>query len=204
MIAFCVNTANKATDNAVDKTINGNEENKEIIDVKEFSDKVSDNSFSAPLQQIILKLSGDGKDEFDETKGNLLEKLFDKAYKDDKVVKEIIDAKACGFWKLLTALTKKGVVLLIRDLKIGKNRCLYVKNRMYVLENKSLQLFLLQQYHNPLIHSHLGIKLCIRRYKRDISDLTWPNTANSTHLTAQCVDRPKHILFKSKVSSTCY
>ena len=31
----------------------------------------------------------------------------------------------------------------MEDLKIGKNRCFYVKNRMYVSENRPLQLFLL-------------------------------------------------------------
>ena len=43
------------------------------------------------------------------------------------------------------------------DLKI-KSKQFYVKNKMYVLENKSLQLVLLQQHHNPPIHSHPGYK----------------------------------------------
>ena len=101
---------NKAIDNAVDKdvdkTVEGNEENKEIIDVKEFSDKFSDHFFSTSLQQIISAPIGDGEDENDKTK-KLLEDLFKKAYKDNKVVKKIIDAKACNLQKLPTALTKK-------------------------------------------------------------------------------------------------
>ena len=48
-VAFCVNITNEAIDNVIDKTVNGNEENKEIIDVKEFSDKFSDYPFSTPL-----------------------------------------------------------------------------------------------------------------------------------------------------------
>ena len=74
--------------------------------------------------------------------GKPLEELFNKAYKDDKVIKEIIDVKARSLRKLPTALIKKSIVLSIGDLKI-KSEQLYMKNRMYVLENKPLQLFLL-------------------------------------------------------------
>ena len=157
-IIFYVNTANKAINNAVDKIVDANKENKEIINVKEFSNKFSDYSFSTPLQQIIPISIGDGEGEIDKTKRKLLEGLFDKTYKNDKVVKEIIDAKTHDLWKLPTALTKKNIVLSIRDFKIGENRRLYVKNKIYIPENKLLQLFLLQQYHNPLIHSHPGYK----------------------------------------------
>ena len=104
-VAFCVNTGdktiNKVINNAVDKganeTVKGNEKNKRIINVKEFSNKFSktNNFFSTSLQQIIPKSSRDGKGEIDET-GKLLKKLFKKVYKDNKVVKEIMDAKARG------------------------------------------------------------------------------------------------------------
>ena len=126
-VAFCVNTADEAIDKAIDETIDkgvnetvdGNEENKEIIDVKKIFNKFSetDNHFSTPLQQIISTPIGDRKGEIDKT-GKSLEKLFDKAYEDNEVVKKIIDAKACGLRKLLTALTKKGIVLSMEDLKI--------------------------------------------------------------------------------------
>ena len=85
-----------AIDKGVNKTVEGNEENEEIINVKNFFNKFSDNSFFTPLQQIILKRSRDEKDELDEM-GKFLEKLFDKTYKDNKVVKEIINTKTCGF-----------------------------------------------------------------------------------------------------------
>ena len=118
VVTFCVNTANKtinkaindAVDKDVDETIKGNEENKEnekIIDVNEFSDEFSDHFFFTPLQQIISAFIRDGESEIDETKRELLEKLFKKAYKDDEVVKEIMDVKAHGLQKLPTALTKK-------------------------------------------------------------------------------------------------
>ena len=141
-IAFCVNTADEAINKAIDKdvneTVDGNEENKEIINIEEFSDEFSetDNLFSTLLQQIISISIGDKEGEIDKT-GKSLEELFDKVYKDNKVVKEIINVKARGFRKLLTALTKKGIVLSMRDLKI-KSEQLYVKNRMYVPENKLL------------------------------------------------------------------
>ena len=78
-------------------------------------------------------------------------------WQDNNIVKDFIDAKACGLRKLPTALIKKDIVLSIGDLKI-ENKRLYVKNRMYLPENKVLQLHLLQQHHNPLIHEHPGYK----------------------------------------------
>ena len=130
-VTFCVNIAiNKSVDDeGVDAIVDANEENKEIIDVKEFFDEFSDHFFSNLLQQIIPKPSGDGKGETDKTKGKLLEKLFKKAYKDNDVVKDLIDAKVRGFRKLSIVLTKKDIRLSMRDLKI-KSKQLYVENRM--------------------------------------------------------------------------
>ena len=118
-------------------------ENEEIIDIEEFSNKFSrtNNLFSTLLQQIISISIKNGESQIDKT-GKLLEKLFKKAYENDKVVKEIMDIKAYAFQKLPTALTKKGIVLSMRDLKI-KSKRLYMKNRIYVPENKALQLHLL-------------------------------------------------------------
>ena len=165
-IAFCVNTANKTIDKAIDNTIdedvneivNENKENEKIINVKEFSNKFSeiDNFFSTLLQQNISVPIRDKKDEIDET-GKSLEELFDKAYKDNKVVKKIINTKAHGLQKLLTALTKKSIVLLMRDLKTESEQ-FYMKNGMYIPENKPLQLFLLQQHHDSFIHGHSEYK----------------------------------------------
>ena len=152
---FCVNIA---IDEGVNETVDANEDNKEIIDVKEFSNEFSEtnNSFYNSLQQIIPKPSGDGEGELDKT-GKLLEKLFDKTYKNNKVVKEIINAKAHSLWKLPIALTKKDIILSIKDLKI-ENKQFYMKNRIYVLENEALQLYLLQQYYNSSIHDYQGYK----------------------------------------------
>ena len=46
----------------------------------------------------------------------------------------------------------------MKDFKISKNRHFYVKNKIYISENKPLQLFLLQQHHNSFIQYHLGYK----------------------------------------------
>ena len=126
-IVFCVNTADKAIDKTIDKaidksvneTVDENEKNKEIINIKKFSNEFSrtNNLFSTPLQQSISILIRDRKSEIDKTR-KLLEELFEKIYKDDEVVKEIMDVKAYGLQKLPTALTKKGIVLSIEDLKI--------------------------------------------------------------------------------------
>ena len=174
-VAFCINMTDEAIDKAIDKsidksvneTVDGNEENKEIIDVEEFSNKFSEtnNFFSTLLQQVIPIPIRDKESEIDKTE-KLLEKLFKKAYEDNKVVKEIIDAKARSLRKLPTVLTKKGIVLSMGDLKI-ENKQLYVKNRMYVPENELLQLFLLQQHHNPPIYGHPGYKAIYQKIQKE-------------------------------------
>ena len=185
----------------MDKTVDANEENKEIINVKEFSDKFSDYSFSTPLQQIIPVPIRDGEGEIDKIKEKWLEKLFEKTYKDNEVVKEIINAKARGLWKLPTALTKKNIVLSIKDLKIKtsnsiwKTGCTYWKMRScsYICCSNTMIL--------PFMAIQ-GIKLCIKKYRPTTFGLRWSNTASSTHPTAQCVDVQRPTQFKNKTSST--
>ena len=106
-VVFCVNTAinegandksandKGVDDKGVDEIVDKNKENKKIINVKEFSDKFSgtNNFFSTPSQQIISEPIGDKENEIDET-GKLLEELFEKAYKNNEIVKKIINAKA--------------------------------------------------------------------------------------------------------------
>ena len=118
-VTFHVNTAidKSVDDKGVNEIVDGTEENKKIINVKKFSNKFSDHFFSTPLQQIILIPIGDRESEIDKTE-KLLKELFNKAYKDNKIVKEIINAKTRGLWKLPKALTKKDIILSIEDLKI--------------------------------------------------------------------------------------
>ena len=95
VVIFCVNTT---IDKGVNKIVDANEENEKIIDVEEFSNEFSDNSFSILLQQIIPKPSKDGKGEPNKTE-KLLEKLFDKTYEDNKIVKKIINANSRSYWQ---------------------------------------------------------------------------------------------------------
>lgn len=59
----------------------------------------------------------------------------------------IINAKKKGLQKLSPDLAKQNIKLVMGDLTIKKNNSsirLYMKSRMYILNSKNLQLFLLQ------------------------------------------------------------
>ena len=92
-----------------------------------------------------------------------LENLLDKTYQSDGVLNIIIAAKQTGLWKLPLDLTKQGMKLAMGDLTLrnsgrGENVRLYVKDRMYVPDDESLKLFLLQQHHEPSTQGHPGYK----------------------------------------------
>ena len=97
-ITFYVNTAiDKSADNKnINKIADVIKKNKEIINIKEFSNEFSDHFFSTPSQQSILVPIRDGESKINKTKGKSLKELFDKAYKNNEMVKEIINMKACG------------------------------------------------------------------------------------------------------------
>ena len=66
----------------------------------------------------------------------------------------IIDAKPKSLRKLLAELTKQDIKLHIEDFTLENSNYksgtkLYVKNKMYIPNDKSLKLFLLKQHHNP-------------------------------------------------------
>lgn len=66
-------------------------------------------------------------------------------------MKNLIVIKEQGLQKLLAELAKQDIKLAMRNLTINKNndsKKLYVKNKMYIPNDKNLQLFLLQQYYN--------------------------------------------------------
>ena len=190
---------NKTINNAIDKTVDGNE-NKEIIDVEEFSDKFSDTPFSNPLQQIISASIGDGEGEIDKIRKSL-EKLFEKAYKDNKMVKEIIDAKAYGLWKLLTALIKKILYCQWETWKlkvsnfIWKTGCTYQKMSLcsyFCCSNTTILPSTATQ----------GIKQYIEKYRLTTFGLRWSNTTSSTYPTTWRVGVQRPTRFKNKAFST--
>lgn len=69
-----------------------------------------------------------------------------------------------------TEFTKQSIKLAMRDLIVEKsktNKRLYPKNKMYVPNNKNLQLFLLQQDHNPPIYDHLEFKTMLQKLQKN-------------------------------------
>ena len=76
-----------------------------------------------------------------------LENLLQNAYQQDKVMNSIIAAKKQGFQKLSAELTKQNIKLAMGDLVVERNgatKRLYVKSKIYIPNDKNLQLFLLQ------------------------------------------------------------
>ena len=72
-----------------------------------------------------------------------LEELFANAYKNNKLVQAIIDAKVRSMRKLLCEILKK-VMLFMRNLEI-KNSRLNLQDNIYVLNDQNLWLYLLRR-----------------------------------------------------------
>ena len=152
-------SANIVAANAIDNAINAiNDEIniiedlvnvEDIVDVQDYMKKDGGSPISINLQHNSNSTS---EQSFSSAKTGfkiqkLLENLLQKAYKNDKVVNSIIAAKEQGLPKLSAKSAKQGIKLALRDLTvaiIGNSKRLYVKNRMYVPNDKDLQLFLLQ------------------------------------------------------------
>ena len=164
-VIFCVNTTvnNEAedVDDVVDKLVNEVDEdkNKNIVDVRDYTGldlrQHTSEEQNLELNSSSTKMARSGIK-------NSLENLLDKAYQDN-IVNSIIDAKRQGLRKLPADLTKQGIKLAMGDLTLrnnsrGESVRLYVKDRMYILNDKSLKLFLLQQHHEPPTQGHPGYK----------------------------------------------
>ena len=92
-----------------------------------------------------------------------LENLLDKTYQNNEVPNSIIAAKQAGFWKLPAEITKQGIKLDMGDFTLknsggGGSVRLYIKGRIYVPNDESLKLFLLQQHHEPPTQGHPDYK----------------------------------------------
>ena len=82
----------------------------------------------------------------------------------------IIAAKKQGLWKLLAELTKQNIRLAIKNLTVessGNGKRLHMKRKMYVPNDKNLQLFLLQHYHTPPTHDHPGFKIILQKVQEN-------------------------------------
>ena len=84
------------------------------------------------------------------------EELFANTYKNDKLIQAIIDAKIRGMRKLPRKILKQ-VKLSMGDLEV-KNSRLYMQGKIYIPDNKNVQLYLLRQQHNPSEQGHPGYK----------------------------------------------
>ena len=78
------------------------------------------------------------------------------AYNKDELTKAIMAAKADGLRKLPPEVLKE-VKLSMGDLEIKSER-LYVKGRLYIPDDKELQLHVLRQHHDPPEQGHPGYK----------------------------------------------
>ena len=139
-------------------------ENEAIVDVEDYLD--SDLSQHIKFEQNLEQSSSNTKMAESRIE-NSLEDLLKEAYQDN-VVNSIIDAKQQSLRKLPADLIKRGMKLAMGDLTLegsgrGGSTRLYVKGKMYVPDNESLRLFLLQQHHDPPTQGHLGYKAMLRK-----------------------------------------
>ena len=82
----------------------------------------------------------------------------------------IIAAKKRSLQNLLAELTKQEIKLAMGNLTVessGNGKRLYVKHRMYVPNDKNLQLFLLQQHHNSATQSHPRFKAMHQKLQKN-------------------------------------
>ena len=177
-VIFCANTtANNEGDNKtddadskvdVDSEINVDNEVEKDEDIVDVRDYINQNLHQhSELEQNSEQNFSSTKMAGSRTK-NSLEDLLDKTYQNDKVLDSIIAAKQAGFWKLPTEITKQGIKLPMGDptLKNSGRRDsvrLYVKGKMYLPNDESLKLSLLQQHHKPPTQGHLGYKTMLRK-----------------------------------------
>ena len=116
---------------------------KDIINAENYLDDniAEDNNLATDQESIDVKPRN-----YEENAEDSLEELFANAYKNNKLVQAIIDAKVKSMRKLSRKILKQ-VKLSMGDLEV-KNSRLYVQGNIYIPDNKNLQLYLLQQQHD--------------------------------------------------------
>lgn len=82
--------------------------------------------------------------------------------------------------------------------KNNRNTNLYMKNKMYISNDKSLQLFLLSQHHNLPTQSHPGFKTMVQKLQKNGTSLAWQVTTSSMQLIVLHIDVQKSITCRSK------
>ena len=111
---------------------------KNIIDAKDYLDNniARDNNLATNWENTNIKLQNHEKNVEDS-----VEELFKNTYKNNKLVQAIIDAKIKSMRKLPCKILKQ-VKLSMGDLEV-KNSRLYVWGKIFVPDDKNLQLYLL-------------------------------------------------------------
>ena len=107
--------------------------NEDIIDAEDYlnDNMAGNNNLATDWESANVKPRN-----YEENTEDSLEELFANAYKNDKLVQAIIDAKIRGIRKLPRKILKQ-VKLSIRNLEV-KNSRLYVRGKIYVPDNKNL------------------------------------------------------------------
>ena len=86
------------------------------------------------------------------------------------MVKSLIVGKKQGLQKIPAELAKQTIKFAIENLTVEENKTskrLYLRNKMYISNDKNLQLFLLQQHHELFTQDHLGFKSMLKKLQKD-------------------------------------
>ena len=132
--------------------------NKNIINIEDYLDDLaesSQNNFSKDIdhnndiENINLIFPGIGIQNFEFL--NIMDagcskKQIALAYKTNELMQAIITAKVDSLQKLPSKILEK-IKLLIENLKVDREK-LYIKNRLYILDNDKLKMYVLQQHYD--------------------------------------------------------
>ena len=153
-VIFCANTkpnnAAEDVDEVDEVDVNSEvDEDENIVDVRDYTGlnlrQHTSEDQNLELSSSSTKMAGSRIKDL--LVRNSWEDLLDKACQNDKVLNSIIAAKRASLWKLPAKITKQGIKLAMGDLTLegsGRSTRLYVKGKMYVLNDENLKLFLLQ------------------------------------------------------------
>ena len=117
---------------------------KNIINAEDYlnDNMAGDNNLATDWESAEVKSRNHEKNPEDS-----LEELFANAYKNNKLVQAIIDTKIKSMRKLPRKILKQ-VKLSMGDLEI-KNNKLYIRDKIYIPDDKNLRLYLLRPQHDP-------------------------------------------------------
>ena len=160
--------------------------NKNIVNAEDYLDdliKDSQNNFSENVnydnntKNVNLTFPGTGTQDLeflDVEDASCSEERITRAYKRDELVQAIMMAKVDGLQKLPGEILKK-IKLSIGDLRVNRYK-LYIKKRLYILDNNELKVYILWQHHDPPEQGHPGYKTVFWSMQ---DGYFWPNIAKN-------------------------